>query len=135
MTSLAKRAVLSAAMGACLTLGMASSAYAGTNDYEFELATPEVAVGKGSEFAVRLIHKPDNKPVTDAVIFATRLDMGPDGMEDMTPAVTAVQASEPGVYRFKANISMAGRWAFSVAAKVQGESETVQSKLVFQARP
>ncbi|RNJ48618.1 hypothetical protein D1O30_02215 [Methylocystis hirsuta] len=30
------------------------------------------------------VHKPDDKPAPDAVIFATRLDMAPDGMVSMT---------------------------------------------------
>jgi hypothetical protein len=39
------------------------------------------------------------------------------------------------VYRFKANVSMAGRWQLSLAAKVQGETGTVESKLVMEAQP
>ncbi|TIW32548.1 MAG: hypothetical protein E5V72_32715, partial [Mesorhizobium sp.] len=72
---------------------------------------------------------------TDAVIFATRMDMAPDGMEAMTTSVEAMSSDQPGVYRFKTNLMMAGGWRFSVAAKVQGEPDTVESKLVFKAVP
>ena len=41
--------------------------------------------------------------------------------------------SEPGTYRFKANFSMAGRWQLSLGAKVQGETGTLENKLVIQA--
>jgi hypothetical protein len=69
------------------------------------------------------------------VIFATRLDMAPDGMQEMATKVTPVPSSEPGVYQFKANLSMAGGWQLSLAAKVQGETGSVENKLVIKAVP
>ena len=42
--------------------------------------------------------------------------------------------TEPGSYRFKANFSMAGRWQLSLRARVQGETGTVESKLVVTAQ-
>jgi YtkA-like len=83
---------------------------------------------------VRLVHKPSGKPVTGAVLFRTRLDMSPDSMGEMTAKHVAMPTSEPGVYRFKADLTMAGGWAFKVMAKVPGESETVQGTVVFQAK-
>ncbi len=59
--------------------------------------------------------------------------MAPDGMADMESPVVPVAADEPGVYAFKTDLSMAGRWLLSVAAKVQGEPETVVGKVVFKA--
>jgi hypothetical protein len=44
-------------------------------------------------------------------------------------------SEEPGIYRFKANLTMAGGWQLSLAAKVQGDSGTVTDKLVLQALP
>ena len=90
--------------------------------------------GSGSELAVRLVHKPTAKPVAGAVIFRTRLDMSPDSMGEMTAKHEAMPSAEPGVYRFKADLTMAGGWAFKVMAKVPGETETVQGSVVFQAK-
>jgi len=45
----------------------------------------------------------------------------------------AVPSDEPGVYSFKTDLSMAGRWLLSIAAKVQGEAETVVGKITFRA--
>jgi hypothetical protein len=45
----------------------------------------------------------------------------------------AVPSPEPGVYRFKTNLTMEGLWALSLGAKVQGETGTVESKLVVKA--
>jgi YtkA-like len=85
--------------------------------------------------AVRLVHLPDGKPVPDAVIFATRADMAPDGMETMTTSIEAMPSTEPGVYPFKVNLTMQGGWRLSLGAKVQGESETLESRLEVRAMP
>jgi hypothetical protein len=117
-----------------LVLLCASQAIAGSADYVLEPVNVAVKNGAGSELAVRLTHKPSGKPVTGAVLFRTRLDMSPDSMGEMTAKHVAVPTSEPGVYRFKADLTMAGGWAFKVMAKVPGESETVQGTVVFQAK-
>ena len=69
----------------------------------------------------------------DAVIFASRLDMTPDGMQEMATKLTPISGAEPGTYRFKANVSMAGHWQLSLGAKLQGETGTLENKLVIQA--
>ena len=82
---------------------------------------------------MRLLDKRSGQTVPDAVIFATRMDMAPDGMEMMATAVEAMPSDDPGIYKFKTNLTMAGGWQFSVAAKVQGEAETVAGKMVLKA--
>jgi hypothetical protein len=118
-----------------LILGLATTTtYAAPADYVFEPVSAQVRNGKNSEFAVRLRNKSTGKPVEGAVLFRTRLDMSPDSMGEMTARHTAVTSSEPGVYKFKADFTMAGGWAFKLMAKVPGESETVQGTVVFQAK-
>ena len=73
------------------------------------------------------------KPVADAVIVRTRVDMAPDGMADMVSPVAQLPATEPGVYSFKTDLPMAGRYLVSIAAKVQGEVETVVGKVIVKA--
>ena len=68
------------------------------------------------------------------MLFRTRLDMSPDSMGEMTATHAATPTAEPGVYRFKADFTMAGGWAFKLQAKVPGEAETVQGTVVFQAK-
>ncbi|MEI2302199.1 FixH family protein [Ensifer sp. MJa1] len=122
---------------ASLVIALASTtvSHAAATDYEFKLVESEVAHGPEATVAVRLVDKRNDKPVSDAVIFTTRMDMAPEGMEAMTTPVEAVPSTEPGVYRFKTNLSMEGGWRFKLAAKVQGETETVQGELVLQATP
>jgi len=61
--------------------------------------------------------------------------MAPDGMEMMTSPVTALPAEAPGTYLFSTDLTMAGGWRFSVAAKVQGEPETIAAEIELQAAP
>lgn len=122
------------AVTALAILGGSSFARADIKDYEFQLADQTVKKG-GATISVRLVHKPDGKPVPNAVIFATRLDMAPDGMQEMATKIEPMPSTEPGVYKFKATLSMAGGWQLSLGAKVQGETGTVENKLVLKATP
>jgi YtkA-like len=126
---------LVAAGAALLMASFAQPVRADVDDYEFQLVQPTVPVGPETVISVRLIDKKTGKAVPDAVIFATRLDMAPDAMAEMISKTTPLPGGEPGMYRFKANVSMAGRWQLSLAAKVQGETGTVESKLVMEAQP
>ena len=123
------RAALAALIGAALT----GAAHADIKNYEFQLVQPTVKTGTDRIVSVRLVDKSSGKAIPDAVIFAIRLDMAPDGMQEMATKVTAMPGAEPGTYRFKANFSMAGRWQLSLGAKVQGETGTVENKLVVTA--
>lgn len=105
------------------------TAWAGANDYRFELVSTDHRVGAGALIELLLTDLRTGQPVEDAVIYATRMDMAPDGMATMTSPVTALSATGPGRYRFATDITMAGGWRFSVAAKIQGEAETVTAAL------
>jgi hypothetical protein len=125
-------ALRAAVIGFAVLIGMIGPALAGAKDYEFQLIDKEVKKGE-AVIAVKLVHKASGRAVPDAVIFAKRIDMGPDGMEMMAAPIEAVTSPEPGVYRFKTDLSMAGEWALSLGAKVQGEIGTVENKLIVKA--
>jgi YtkA-like len=114
-------------------VNLTGAAFAGANDYAFEPVKAELKKGDDVVVSVRLKHKATGKPVTDAVIVQTRIDMGPDGMGEMASPLTPVPSNEPGVYSFKTDLSMQGRWLLSIAAKVQGEPQTVVGKIIFRA--
>ena len=126
------RALRVALIGAAMT-GATTFALADVKNYEFELVEPTVKAGPDKTITVKLVDKTTGKAIPDAVIFATRLDMAPDGMQEMATRVTPMPGTEPGTYRFKASLGMAGRWQLSLGAKVQGEAGTVENKLVIQA--
>ena len=123
-----------AALIGVAAIGSAGIARADIKDYEFQLVDQTVKKGDAI-ISVRLVHRPDGKPVPNAVIFATRLDMAPDGMQEMATKIASMPSTEPGVYKFKATLSMAGGWQLSLGAKVQGETGTVENKLVLKATP
>ena len=129
-----RTAVVAAAVG-LLSGAISSPALADVRDYEFQLVQNEAKKGDGTIVSVRLVNKRTGKPVPDAVISAKRVDMAPDGMADMAGKIEQLPSTEPGTYRFKTNLSMEGRWQLSLAAKVQGETGTVESKLVLKVVP
>ena len=122
-----------AVLAAVVATGWMAAASADAGDYEFRLVSKEVKKGDGVVVAVRLVHKSSGRAVPDAVIYATRVDMSPDNMPTMIEPAEPLPSTEPGVYRFKTNLTMAGNWALSLAAKVQGETGTVQNKLIVKA--
>src|SRR5262249_53786256 len=114
MTTFRFSRALVAALIAMAVFGTATLSFADIKDYEFQLVDQTVQAGPDRMITVRLMNKKTGKAVPDAVIFATRLDMAPDGMEEMMTKIAAVPGGEPGTYRFKANLSMAGRWQLSL---------------------
>ena len=110
-----------------------SQAFAAAKDYKFEFVSAQAAGPGKTDVVVRLVHTLGNNPVPDAVIFQTRADMGPEGMQSMTTSVRPGTASQPGLYQFQVDTSMAGNWALTLSAKVQGETETVTVTVNFKA--
>jgi len=133
MRSLIVARVMSTALLGAAFAGASLPAYAEIKNYEFKLVQPTVQAGGDRIVTVKLVDKTTGKAVPDAVIIASRLDMAPDGMQEMATKVTPMPGTEPGTYRFKANFSMAGHWQLSLGAKVQGETGTVENKLVVTA--
>ena len=127
------RALQAAFIGIAMA-GSVTIARADIKDYEFQLVDQTVQAGPDKTITVRLVNKTTGKPVPGAVIFATRLDMAPDGMQEMATRIAPMPGGEPGTYKFKATLSMAGRWQLSLGAKVQGETGTVENKLVITAQ-
>jgi hypothetical protein len=111
-----------------------TGAFAGATDYRFEVASAQPAGAHQTDVAVKLVHTSDRKPVADAVIFESKTDMGPSGMEDMAGKVTPAAPDKDGLYHFAVKTGMAGKWALHLSAKVQGETETVQGTVEFDAK-
>jgi hypothetical protein len=129
LTRAVKAALIAVAIGSASTAALAD-----IKNYKFELVDQTVQTGTDKVITVRLMNTKTGKPVPGAVIFATRLDMTPDGMQEMMTKIVPVPGTEPGTYKFKANLSMAGHWQLSLGAKIQGETGTVENKLVITAQ-
>ena len=119
------RILAGAAALACGLAFTGADAWAAAADYRFELVgKPQLVAAKDILF-VRLVRAADGKAVSDAVIFESKADMGPAGMQTMTAPVKVLPA-KGGVYSFEVDPGMAGIWALHLAAKVQGEPDTVR---------
>jgi hypothetical protein len=104
-----------------VAFSVSAPAKAGANDYVFEPVKAEMKKGDDVIVSVRLKNKATSKPVTDALIIQSRIDMSPDGMGEMASQIASMPSNEPGVYAFKTDLPM------------QGEPETVVGKVTIKA--
>ena len=93
MKSLEIPRAIGAALITVAISGTPNVAAADIKDYEFQLVDQTVQTGSDKVITVRLMNKKTGKPVPDAVIFATRLDMTPDAMQEMATKVTPNMAT------------------------------------------
>jgi hypothetical protein len=126
------RKIVLAGAAFAVAVSVAGNAFASADDYAFEPVNADIKSSNVATVAVRLVHKPSGKPVADATVVQTRLDMAPDGMADMATAIAPLPSPEPGVYAFKAPLTMAGRWLLTISAKVQGEADPLLGKIIFK---
>src|SRR5260221_6494259 len=115
---------LRAALIGIAVVGSPTLARAGIKAYEFQLVDQSFQAGPDKTITVRLVNKTTGKSVPDAVIFATRLDMAPDGMQGMATKIALITSAEPGTYKFKATFGMAGRLQLSLGAQEPGGNRT-----------
>lgn len=129
---------------ALAAVGIASAAaadvHAAATDYRFELAGNPQKEGNGTSIvSVKLVHLPDSKPVSGAIVIQSMADMGPIGMAAMTAPVKPLPEQPSGIYRFEipngAVWKKPDNWALTLDAKVQGESETVHGTVVVRLEP
>jgi YtkA-like len=128
-----KKIIRTIAAACLITLAAPVAAFAAAADYVFEPVQATVKNGSGSDIAVKLIHKSTGKPVEGAVIIRTRLDMSPENMATMTTRIEPFTETGAGIYKSRADFTMAGKWALKLQAKVQGEADTVEGTVVFTA--
>lgn len=99
----------------------------------FEAVTAQVPVGKNVRVELKLTGIEPPPAAADITIEKQRLDMGPDGMVGMAAPLKLVTDTRAGVLAFETDLVMAGRWAFSITAKVKGQSATISSTVIFTA--
>lgn len=128
-----RRIIRTIAAAFLLALAGPVAAFAAAADYAFEPVQATFKNGAGSDIAVKLIHKPTGKPVEGAVIIRTRLDMSPENMPTMTTRIEPFTETGAGIYKSRADFTMAGKWALKLQAKVQGDADTVEGTVIFTA--
>ena len=128
MTATSSLAAVAFVMGCC------AHALAGAADYAFEPVKTEIKSSNVATVAVRLVHRPSGRPVADAVAVESHLDMIHDDGK-MSSSFVALPSSQPGVFAFRAPMTMAGPWLLSISARVPGEAEVVVGKIEFRVTP
>ena len=71
-------------------------AFAAVSDYRFDLVSARPAGSGQTDVTIRLVHLPDARPVSGAVIFQPQAVMA--GMESMPSAATVEPGQQPGSY-------------------------------------
>jgi hypothetical protein len=122
------RILAGTAVLACGVMLASTAAQANPADYRFELVGKPRLSARKDVVQVRLVRVTDGQPVADAVIFEIKADMGPAGMAAMTAPARTLPA-RAGVASFELDPGMAGTWALHLAAKVQGEPDTVRGSV------
>lgn len=131
---------ISVIAGALIATALAfSAALGGASNYRFELSgAPEKSAPGTSIVSVKLVHLPDNKPVSGAIVIGEKADMSPIGMGMMTAPVKAMP-EKSGVYQFAVQNGSVWKkpdnWSLSIDAKVQGEPQTVHGNVVVKLTP
>lgn len=126
-------AFLSALLGLAWSVFPAPSLLAAASGYRFEIVETTANVGD-TTVTLRLVDA-DGDAVEAAVVYALRLDMAPDGMAAMIAPLRPVEELGNGRYRFRADLMMEGNWRLQIAAKIQGETETVTAELTLKVMP
>ena len=134
MVRLPKAFAIAALAAVVAAIGVWSIAGAQSQTYKFEAVSEEIPVGERVRIEVRL-HDPSGKPVPagDIDIVSTRLDMGPDGMAMMDTPLKPVPADAPDVIVFETKIVMAGRWALTIEAEIDGVPAPVKGIVIYTA--
>lgn len=108
------------------------SALLAGESYRWEAVTAEVAAAPGQQFSIRLIG-PGGAALDGVEIIDARLDMAPEGMAAMDTPLTPETSREAGTFTYRADFTMAGRWALHVKAKLPGNSEEVPGEIILVA--
>ena len=119
MSTTIARGARAFATASLLLIAGISGANAAPQDYRFEIVDPPVRIGKDAAIGVRLVHAPSGRPIADASIIQSRVEMPMAGAPAMVVKTTPAQPDGKGVYRLKGEVTMEGDWVLNLAAKVQ----------------
>jgi Cu(I)/Ag(I) efflux system membrane fusion protein len=120
-------------IGAAALLPIPLSPAAAQDAPAFAAVRPDVPVGRNIRLELRLGGIDPAPSASEVTVEKARLDMGPDGMEAMAALLKPLPSNAPGVLAYEAELSMAGRWAFSITARIKGRTEPVTSTVIFTA--
>ncbi|TDH62099.1 hypothetical protein E2C06_13015 [Dankookia rubra] len=133
---LLRSAVLAALVAGCAGISEAS------RNYQFQVLDQQVRPSTNAEVRVLLVHLPDGRPVTGAVITNHKFEMSMPNAKIITtlmvegvgtPPVATVE-EDNGVYLVHSVVPMAGSWTMVLEARVPGESVSIQGSVPLRVR-
>lgn len=129
-------AALAALVAGCTAMSSAS------RSYRFEVLDQQVRPSADTEVRVRLVHLPDGRPVSGAVITKHKFQMVMPNAKIITtlmvegagpPPVATVEEGN-GVYLVHSVVPMAGNWTMTLDARVPGETEPIEGSALLRVR-
>lgn len=99
----------------------------------FTAVRPEVPAGRSIRIELRLAGLNPAPAPEEITVEKARLDMGPDGMAAMAAPLNPLPGGAPGIVAYQTDLAMAGRWAFTITARIAGRKDPVTSTVIFNA--
>lgn len=108
-----------------------TASLAAPTDYRFEAVTDTVERGVGVTLRVRALHLANGQPAAGIEVRDARVDRSPDGQVGGSHPAFFAPGLDYGIYSFRADLPVDGRWALIFTARIPGEPQPVTANVVF----
>lgn len=108
-----------------------TASLAAPTDYRFEAVTDTVVRGVGVPLRVRALYSANGQPAPSIEVRDARVDRSPDGQVGGSHPAFFTPSLDYGVYGFRADLPVDGRWALTFTARIPGEPQPVTASVVF----
>lgn len=100
-------------------------------DYRFEVVANTVERGVGVPLRVRALYAATGQPVAGLEARDAFVDRSPDGQVGGSHSAFFTPSLDYGIYSFRADLPVDGRWALIFTARIPGEPQPVTASVVF----
>jgi hypothetical protein len=104
---------------------------AAPTDYRFEAVENTVERGVGVPLQVRAVYAATGQPVPGLDVRTAFVDRSPDGQVGGSHPAFFTPSLDYGIYSFRADLPVDGRWALVFTARIPGEPQPVTASVVF----
>lgn len=108
-----------------------TASLAAPTDYRFEAVTNTVERGVGVPLRVRALYAATGQPVAGLDVRDAFVDRSPDGQVGGSHPAFFTPGLDYGIYSFRADLPVDGRWALIFTARAPGEPQPVTASVVF----
>lgn len=108
-----------------------TASLAAPTDYRFEAVTDTVERGVGVPLRVRALNSATGQATPGLEIRDARVDRSLDGQVGGSHPTFFAPSLDYGIYSFRADLPVDGRWALIFTARIPGEPQPVTANVVF----